>query len=145
MIMVNTLLARVLAPLAVAALLLAGCGSDDGAAGNGGGAGGNGAEQTTAQPDVPEETTEEAPEAGEPVKIAIKDFDFGEDVTVKAGTEFEVTNEDGEAHTFTTDDGTFDSGSIEPGATETVTIDEPGTYDFHCEPHPNMTGTITVE
>lgn len=66
-------------------------------------------------------------------------------VTVKAGTKLVFTNNDAVGHTATADDGTFDTGVIQPGQTEEVTLNTPGTYTYHCTLHPNMTGTIVVE
>ena len=49
------------------------------------------------------------------------------------------------AHTVTGDDLAFDdSGLIEPGDSFRQTFDEPGTYRYHCGPHPEMTGVIVV-
>ena len=49
------------------------------------------------------------------------------------------------AHTVTGDDLAFDdSGLIEPGDSFRQTFDEPGTYRYHCGPHPDMTGVIVV-
>jgi plastocyanin len=49
------------------------------------------------------------------------------------------------AHTVTGDDLAFDdSGLIEPGASFRQTFAEPGTYRYHCGPHPEMIGVILV-
>ena len=61
-----------------------------------------------------------------------------------AGTTLTVTNADSDAHTLTADDGSFDTGTIDPGASATITLDQPGTYTYHCNFHQSMTGTITV-
>ncbi|HEV8264036.1 MAG TPA: cupredoxin family copper-binding protein [Gemmatimonadales bacterium] len=63
---------------------------------------------------------------------------------VSAGATVEWTNRDQLAHTITADDGTWDSGLIDPGKTWRRTFDQPGTYTFHCTPHPFMTGVIVV-
>jgi plastocyanin len=54
------------------------------------------------------------------------------------------------AHTVTADDGTFDSGSLDPGATFSMTFDTPGSYQYYCQPHGSaglhgMSGTIIVD
>jgi plastocyanin len=53
-------------------------------------------------------------------------------------------------HTVTADDGSFDSGNLDPGATYTMTFDTPGTYAFYCLPHGGvggrgMAGTVIVD
>jgi plastocyanin len=65
------------------------------------------------------------------------------------------TNEDTTAHTVTTDDdfhdklsGKFDSmdtiGLILPGGTYEFIFTEDGEYPYHCEPHPWMTGIVSI-
>ena len=76
--------------------------------------------------------------------IVIASFSFGEPLTVPVGTTVTVRNNDTMAHTFTADDGSFDAGTLEVLDTFEITFDEPGTYAFHCDIHPSMTGTITV-
>jgi plastocyanin len=49
------------------------------------------------------------------------------------------------AHTSTADGGKWSSAPLEPGITYTVTFDVPGTFVYHCEPHPFMTGEVIVE
>jgi plastocyanin len=39
---------------------------------------------------------------------------------------------------------TFDSGPINPGQTWSHTFSSPGIYDYHCDYHPWMKGTVTV-
>jgi plastocyanin len=40
--------------------------------------------------------------------------------------------------------GTFGSGTISPGGTYTFTFTAPGTYNYYCQFHPWMTGTVVV-
>jgi len=47
-------------------------------------------------------------------------------------------------HTATASDGSFDTGTIAPGGSGSVTFNTPGTYSYFCAIHPDMTGTITV-
>jgi plastocyanin len=44
-------------------------------------------------------------------------------------------NDDSMGHTVTADDGSFDSGNVDPGGTWTTTFDAPGTYSYYCIPH----------
>jgi len=55
------------------------------------------------------------------------------------------TNDDASIHTVTANDGSFDSGSLVPGATFTHTFTTPGTYEYHCTYHPWMTGVVIVK
>ena len=79
------------------------------------------------------------------LRITIQDFAFAPgDLSVAAGTTITITNNDTTAHTVTADDGSFDTGPIEPGASATLTLDTAGTFAYHCTFHPNMTATLTV-
>jgi hypothetical protein len=55
------------------------------------------------------------------------------------------TNDDAVPHTATALDGAFDSGIFDPGASFSQTFADPGTYEYRCNLHPQMTGTIVVE
>lgn len=46
--------------------------------------------------------------------------------------------------TVTDRGGSFSSGLIAPGGTFTHTFGSPGVYDYYCQFHPWMTGTVTV-
>jgi plastocyanin len=66
-------------------------------------------------------------------------------VSVKTGQPVKWTNSGAVAHTVTADDGTsFDSGTIAPGATFTLTPSTAGTFAYHCSFHPWMKGTLTA-
>jgi plastocyanin len=54
-------------------------------------------------------------------------------------------NEDSDWHTAHSNIPEFYSGIIQPGASFTHTFERPGIYPYHCDPHPWMTGLITVE
>jgi len=69
---------------------------------------------------------------------------FGGDTTGTVGDEVTVSNESGLSHTWTARDGTFHSGTIAAGGSFTFVFDRPGTYEFFCEFHPAMSGTITI-
>jgi plastocyanin len=79
-------------------------------------------------------------------------FDPAE-LRVAAGTTLLVANVGGKPHTLTADDGSFDTGIVDPGAqggrfagkNASVTLNQAGTFKFHCEIHPAaMKGTVTV-
>jgi plastocyanin len=77
--------------------------------------------------------------------IAIENFRFSPDpITVEAGTTVTVTNRDGTVHTLTADDGGFDTGDLDGGASATIALTAPGTYRYFCDVHNYMTGTIDV-
>ncbi len=77
--------------------------------------------------------------------VTIVNFAFSPDaLTVKAGTKVTWTNKDTTAHTVTADDGSFDSGPINPGMTFSFTFKQAGTVSYHCSIHPNMKAKIVV-
>jgi plastocyanin len=75
----------------------------------------------------------------------IRAMKFTQDrIEVVAGTTVRWTNNDQLQHTVTANDGSFDSGLINPGGTWTHTFTQSGEYAFHCTPHPFMKGVIVV-
>jgi len=70
-------------------------------------------------------------------------FDLA-DLSASSGQSIMWTNAGAQAHTITADDASFDSGTIDPGGTFSFSPSIPGTYAYHCTPHPWMKGTITV-
>ncbi|PWU24086.1 amidase [Candidatus Cerribacteria bacterium 'Amazon FNV 2010 28 9'] len=78
--------------------------------------------------------------------VTIQNFAFGPaTLTVKAGTTLTWTNKDSMAHTATADDGTFDTESIAPNTSKSITFNTPGTFAYHCSVHPSMHATIIVQ
>ena len=68
-------------------------------------------------------------------------------VTVKAGTTVAWTNKDSIAHTVTANgsqSGGPNSELLGTGKTYSTTFSAPGTYSYHCTPHPGMKGTVVV-
>jgi plastocyanin len=53
-------------------------------------------------------------------------------------------NEDTDWHTAHSNIPEFDSRMIQPGGSFTHTFLKPGIFPYHCDPHPWMTGKITV-
>ena len=113
-------LPTLLVPLALAAaLVLAGCGGDEG-----GGA-------------------EAAPVTGV-TEVAAKDNHFTPAaIQVPAGTEVTWRFEDGFVPHDVTGDG-FASGDPQRKGTFAHTFTQPGTYPYHCTVHDGMTGRVVV-
>ena len=86
------------------------------------------------------------PAGGTPNAVSIYNMAFSpSSLTVKAGTKVTWTNNDGYAHTVTSDDGTsFSSGNVAGSGTFAFTPTTPATYKYHCNIHSGMTGTIIV-
>jgi plastocyanin len=79
------------------------------------------------------------------VTVSIHDFSFDPaQTTVSGATVVMWSNDDGVAHTVTADDGSFDSGTLNPGDTFAVMFEGSGTVPYHCEIHPSMMGSVTV-
>jgi len=126
--MVKARWVRLVAGLFVLSLVVAACGGDD-----------DGGDTTGATG-----ATEQTGSTGGGTSITIADFAFDPDtITVSGPTDVTITNDDSAPHTFTADDDSFDV-QIDPGATETVTVDVSQTTGFHCTIHPDMTGTVEV-
>jgi len=84
--------------------------------------------------------------AGGTAAVSIVDFAFAPaELTVSTGTEVTWKNDQAASHTVTDDDGEFDSANLAEGAEFSQTFDTAGTFTYHCEIHPTMTGTVTVE
>ena len=66
------------------------------------------------------------------------------EIRIEVGQSLTWTNDDEVAHTVTADEGAFDSGFLDPGASFTFTFDEAGTYTYFCKPHPWMKGAVVV-
>ena len=103
---------------------LGACGGDD-----------NGDSSGTGGSDVKADTT-----------MDVTSFSY-KDVTVPAGGTLAIKNTSGAVHTFSPDnEGDFKETDVSDGETVTVKAPtKPADYGFHCEVHPNMTGTMTVQ
>jgi plastocyanin len=95
---------------------------------------------------VPETQTaaQEVPADATTVVIANLAFDPAA-VTVPTGTTVAWTNDDAVPHTVTSTDGAFDSGIFDPGGSFSFTFNEPGSFPYVCQLHPQMQGTVTAE
>lgn len=81
------------------------------------------------------------------VTVEIKDFAYGpETVTIPAGGTVTWTNQDAAPHTATAQDReVLQSGALAQGESYSQTFDTPGTYEYFCEFHAGMKGTVIVE
>jgi plastocyanin len=78
-------------------------------------------------------------------KVAIEDFYFEPaDAAIQPGDTIMWVNEGNTPHTVTSDDGQFDSEVLNPGESFMFTFPEAGTFSYHCEIHPSMTGSVSV-
>ncbi|MBD3219302.1 MAG: T9SS type A sorting domain-containing protein [candidate division Zixibacteria bacterium] len=82
---------------------------------------------------------------GQTVQVTIVDFAFDpQNLEIEIGTTVQWTNFDGATHTTTANDGTWDSGNLSQGESFSFTFNETGTFDYICDIHPFMTGTVEV-
>ena len=65
-------------------------------------------------------------------------------LTVSVGDTVTWTNNDGIAHTSTSNTGVWNSGSLSNGQSFSFVFGTVGSFPYHCTFHTNMTGTITV-
>lgn len=118
---VRTLFAPLLAPLALAAVVLAGCASS--------------APSVAAVPD------DVGPVSTVPVVEVLDDFYDPVELVVEVGTEVTWVWEGRAAHDVVGEG--FDSG-VQATGTFTHTFEEPGAYGYVCTLHPGMDGTVYV-
>jgi plastocyanin len=108
------------AAVVVGVLLLGACGGDDGGSGG-----------------------------SETLQITAQDFQFADtSPTASADSEVtvEFTNEGEQEHSFTVEELDVEVEAEGGESAETSFTAEAGTYEFHCEYHPDqMTGELTIE
>jgi plastocyanin len=84
-------------------------------------------------------------DAPESVMADISGFAFEPDpIRVRAGGTVTWRNVDNAPHTAETDGKGFDTRRLDLGESKTVSIEEPGTYQYFCVFHRFMTGTVEV-
>lgn len=64
-------------------------------------------------------------------------------ITIQAGQSVTFVNADDDEHTATGPG--FDTGTMLPGDSVTIAFDKPGAFDFVCQFHSEMRGTVIVE
>lgn len=82
------------------------------------------------------------------VPVTVQNFAFNPFTqTVNVGDTVTWTNMDGVPHTASSDVGVspaFDTGTISPGGSATVTFTQAGTFAYHCNIYAGINGTIVV-
>jgi plastocyanin len=93
----------------------------------------------------PAPTPDGADTAGAGTAVTIEGFAFApSQVDVTVSGEVTWTNRDSVSHTVKFDDRES-SGLIASDDTFALTFSEPGSYDYVCELHADMSGTVVVE
>src|SRR2546429_388181 len=69
----------------------------------------------------------------------------GDTVTISAGQAVRWTNRDPLEHTVTFDGAEPGSPPIPPNGSYVHRFEKPGTYTYHCTPHPFMKGVVVVK
>ena len=78
-------------------------------------------------------------------RVDIADFAFAPaSVEIGIGTQVTWRNVDPTAHTVTARDGSFDSGTLDPSSEFSTMFERSGTFEFFCQIHPTMQGTVRV-
>jgi plastocyanin len=101
--------------------------------------------QGTSASSAPASASSSAPTPAAASTITIDGFKYT-DVTVPAGAQITVVNNDSAEHTVTSDTSGAFNVEVEGKHKATFTAPtQPGTYPFHCTYHSSMHGTLTVQ
>ena len=106
------------------------------------------AEMASAGAETEQDASPEATDASaEGSAVTIQGFAYNPPtVEIPAGGSVTWTNEDNAPHTATgLDRDALQSGTIAFGESYTQTFDTAGTYEYFCEFHPNMEGSVVVQ
>jgi plastocyanin len=105
---------------------------------------GGGSSSTSEQSKTGTATTS-GPAAASAATITIAGMGYGQPVTVPAGAQIALKNNDSVEHSVTSDAAGKFNVDVEANEGGTLTAPtEPGQYAFHCKYHPSMHGTLTV-
>jgi len=77
--------------------------------------------------------------------ITIKDFGYTTPASVTPGATIMVKNQDDTEHTVTADSGNAFDDHAPTGNSTFKAPTKPGSYPFHCTFHPEMHGTLVVK
>lgn len=76
---------------------------------------------------------------------SIVDFSFSPaTITIHVGDSITWTNVGKQPHSATANNGSFNTGILQPGQSASHTFTTPGTYTYYCLVHPWMHGTVVV-
>jgi plastocyanin len=118
-------------------LVVAGCGGSSGG-------GGSTSSQSSSSATTPSPAA--AGPAVRAAKVDIKSFKFNPGViAVKKGGRITWANSDSTAHTATADARSFDTQSINPSGSKSVSFTTAGTFAYHCDFHPFMKAMVVVK
>lgn len=132
--MTRRLLIPIAMLVAVAALTVAGCGSNDN---------NDSSSSAASTPTQPQKS------GGGAATVSMKDIQFvPKTITAKVGQKITWTNDDSVAHTVTKNKDFKGAGpasdTVNPGSTYSFTAKKAGTIPYFCQIHPGQTGTIVV-
>lgn len=100
---------------------------------------------TKAPAPAPTRSTAPAPAPAGQFGLTIRDFAFSPRIlNIPVGSTVTSTNQDEATHDWTSNRGVWGSGDLRTGQAFSFTFKNPGTFDYLCERHPQMTGTINV-
>lgn len=88
-----------------------------------------------------------AAKAAKSVDAQIKGFEYvPTQLTVASGGKVSWVNQDSANHTVTFEDKALKSiGNLRKGQRQSIVFDQPGSYAYVCNYHPNMRGTVVVK
>lgn len=91
-------------------------------------------------------SSKSTPTAKGKYSVSIRNFAFHpSSLEVPVGTTVVWINDDTVGHTVSSDEGKFESGTLEQGDQFGFKFTTPGRYKYHCSPHPYMTAEIVVK
>jgi len=94
--------------------------------------------------DVTEDVNPEAKPTGEVHQVVIENNQFmPTDLEISLGDTVEWVNKDSVDHTATLENGNFDS-LLTVGATGSYTFMQKGSFNYFCQFHPGMQGSVSV-
>jgi plastocyanin len=67
-----------------------------------------------------------------------------DDLRAASGSVVLLVNEGDQPHSFTEEEGAFDTGRMEPGDETTLVLTDPGTYELHDVEDPDVTVRLEI-